>query len=145
MEKGDQGALKNFRSKWYFDHALSFSNASAIRIIRRIRLGVSELREHSFFLTVNRSKICECQMGVDESPQHYFCVCPRYSGARTELLERIRPILRRLDIAFTASSCLGFHPRLENRQFEKHTRTDRLALLQEVSNYVVATSRFKYF
>ena len=143
-EKRSRG-LKNFRSNWYFDYALLFSNAHAIRIIRRIRLGVSELLEHSFFFSQNRSKICGCHMRVVESPFHYFCVCPRYADPRKVLREKIRPILRRLDIPFSDRACLGFHPKLGNRQFEKHTRAIRLSLLQEVSNYIVSTSRFRYF
>ena len=68
-------------------------NPKGIKLLSRIRLGLSHLREpkfkHSFQDTLN--PICICGKDI-ETPCHYLLACPNYDVERSTLLNNLRQI-----------------------------------------------------
>ena len=68
-------------------------NPLGVKLLTRLRLGLSHLREykfkHSFQNTYN--PLCSCGKEV-ETTFHFFLLCPNYSDERLILLSKIRNI-----------------------------------------------------
>ena len=56
LQDSPNNILTQYRDSWYHDPLLHQLNDPFMRIIRKCRLGVSELRSHSWFHNQNRSK-----------------------------------------------------------------------------------------
>ena len=72
----------------------SCHNPEGLRLITRLRLGLSHLREHKFKHSFEDSlnPLCICGSGDIESTSHYLLHCSEYSNERMTLLNKIRQI-----------------------------------------------------
>ena len=88
------------------DSIFGVHNPLGIKLLCRLRIGLSHLREHKFkhgFLD-SLNPICACGQGI-ETTAHYFLHCGLFNFTRTTLFNSIRginpDILNRTDIAIT--------------------------------------------
>ena len=72
-------------------------NPKGIKLLSRLRLGLSHLREHKFKHSFEdtTSPLCSCNMDI-ETTAHYFLHCPLFFNERGTLLSTIRLIESKL-------------------------------------------------
>ena len=119
--------LSQFRKSWYHDCLLHRMSDPYMRIIRKCRLGVSELRDHSWFHTPERSKNC-----------------PAFAVQRNHYLNAITPILRGLNLPITVGSFLGFDSNLEHKNYSSQQLSLRRRLYTHTCEFVRLTQRFQF-
>ena len=113
-------------------------NPKGIKLLSRIRLGLSHLRKHkfkhSFQDTLN--PICICGKDI-ETPCHYLLACPNYDVERSTLLNNLRQI---------APNILNYNnSRITqvllycDTSFKNETKTN---ILKNTISYLLATKRF---
>ena len=139
--------LLQFRNFWYHDPLVHQINHPYMRIIRKCRLGTSELRAHAWYLNQHRSRICEhCNLGVEETLDHLFYTCPAFSDQRERYLANVAPILSDLNLPNTTASLLGFSDRLRFKNFSSshHICDQRRLLFTHTCQFLKSTDRFKY-
>ena len=135
--------LKSLRRKWYHDSLIHEMTHPLMRIIRKLRLGSSELRDHSFYLNGGDRTCPKCQRGK-ETLDHYFFVCPSYKSQREIFISKCIPWVRKLNETVSVRTVLGFHEKLINPKFAQTTKHIRKKLLQETIDFISKTDRFKY-
>ena len=112
-------------------------NHRRVKLITRLRVGLSHLREHkfkhSFQDTLN--PICSCGFDV-ESTSHYILHCPMYNDERHTILSTIKSInCRLLDVTETILiKTLLFG----NCSVDAETNTQ---ILNATSEYILTTKR----
>ena len=145
LQDSPNNILTQYRDSWYHDPLLHQLNDPFMRIIRKCRLGVSELRSHSWFHNQNRSKKCQhCSLQQEETLNHFFHVCPAYSEQRIQFLSNVNPILEELDLSPTVKSLLGFDHRLKSKRFSKSHLSLRRRLYQYTCEFLRSTGRFRF-
>ena len=91
-----QKVSKNFIRP--FGHSLfGISDKFGIKLLAKIRVSFSDLRDHRFNHRFNHNFNCEspiCSCGTDdETSVHFFLCCPRYPSPRSTLLSKISDII----------------------------------------------------
>lgn len=137
--------LTRFRESWYHDALLHEIQNPYMRIIRKLRLGVSELKSHSWYHNPQKSTKCQhCHTHQDETLEHFFEVCPAFASQRSQFVEKITPILNSLKLPITVASFLGFDKKLEGKRYAKHSKSLRQRLYQCTCDFLKSTSRFEF-
>ena len=138
--------LHSFRKGWYFDPLLTGIRDPYMRLIRKARLGVSELASHTHYMCQSKSKACtHCDSGSHETLHHFFFECSAYDSQRAKFLNTVRPILSELGLPFDQVwPLLGF-PRgaASKRYFHTHKHL-REQLYSETCDFMRKTSRFRF-
>ena len=113
-------------------------NPKGVKLLIKLRLGLSHLREHKFKHSFQDSlnPICSCGNDI-ETPAHYILHCPNFSNERSTLLNIIgsidRNILARNDSQVTESLLYG------NSNSNNITKT---LILNATIDLLIATKRF---
>ena len=116
-----------------------------MRIIRKLRLDVSEISSHSWFRSQNKSKKCpHCCLDQDETLAHFFLICPAFSKQRAQFHDNVVPILNDLSLPYSVSSFLGFDQRLKSKHFSKSQCSNRRRLYKTTCDFLQSTGRFKF-
>ena len=137
--------LSRYRKCWYHDPLIHQMTDPYMRIIRKLRLGVSEICSQSWFHNENRSKICTyCSLQQVENLNHFFLVCPAFTEQRSQLNASVDSILNDLNIDFSVASLLGFDHRLKSKNFSKSHASLRRQLYQSTCNFLRSTGRFRF-
>ena len=137
--------LSQQRGAWYHDPLIHQMNDPYMRIIRKLRLDVSEIYSHSWFRSQCKSKKCpHCSLDHDETLAHFFLICPAFSGQRAKFRDNVIPILNDLSLPYSISSFLGFDQRLKSKNFSKSHMSNRRRLYQETCDFLRSTGRFKF-
>ena len=137
--------LTRFRDAWYHDPLLHQIQNPYMRIIRKCRLGVSELRAHSWFFDPSKSRKCNhCHTQHDETLEHFFLKCPAFATQRTHFLKRIVPILKTLSLPITVASFLGFDKNLVCKRYSKRHGPVRRRIYRATCDFLKHTKRFTY-
>ena len=69
------------------------NNPKGIKLVTRLRLGLSHLREHKFKHSFQDTLNPLCSCGVDiETTSHYFLHCPLFHAERSTLLSNVNQI-----------------------------------------------------
>ena len=137
--------LSNYRKCWYHDPLIHQMTDPYMRIIRKLRLGVSEICSQSWFHNENRSKICTyCSLQQVENLNHFFLVCPAFTEQRSQLNASVDSILNDLNLDFSVASLLGFDHRLKSKNFSKSHTSLRRQLYQSTCNFLRSTGRFRF-
>ena len=113
-------------------------NPIGVKLLTRLRLGLSHLREHkfkhSFQDTLN--PLCSCGKEV-ETTFHFLLSCPNYSDERLTLLSKIRNInpniLENTNSQITRFFLYG------DKNF---TASTNFIILSSTIEYILATKRF---
>mgnify|MGYP004021405239 CR=1 FL=1 len=136
--------LCQYRKSWYHDSLLHRFRNPYMRLVRKCRLGVSELRSHSYYLNQG-SKICpHCHTQQEETLEHFFLSCPAFIPQRTEYLAKVTPLLRELNLPITVASFLGFDHNLEHRNYSSQQLSLRRHLYRHTCDFFRLTNRFKF-
>ena len=114
-------------------------NPKGIKLLSRLRLVLSHLREnkfkHSFQDSLN--PFCSCGKGEVETSSHYLLYCSNYSKERLALLNAIKnidmSILQQSDSKFTSVLLFG------DISFENNKNT---FILDATIDYIISTGRF---
>ena len=118
---------------------LSCHNPRGIKLLSRLRLGLSHLREHKFKHSFQDSlnPFCSCGKGEVETSSHYLLHCSNYSEERLALLNTIRnidmSILQLSDSKFTSVLLFG------DTSFDNNKNT---FILDATIDYIISTERF---
>ena len=141
-----KGTLSSFREGWYHDNLLYSIRDPYMRLIRKCRLGVSELACHSHYRDPSCSKICaQCNLGVSEDLQHYFFECPAFHTHRKIFLNRIKPLLDNLGLPQgEVAPVLGFPEGSASKRYFKTHMSDRKQLYLATCTYMRSTQRFQF-
>ena len=68
-------------------------NPKGIKLVTRLRLGLSHLRKHKFKYSFQDTLNPPCRCGLDiENTSHYFLHCPLFHAERSALLNNINEI-----------------------------------------------------
>ena len=113
-------------------------NPEGIRLLTRLRLGLSHLREpkfkHSFHYCLN--PVCFCSNEIETSA-HYLLHCPTYTNERMTLLNKIKSI---------NCSILEFSDAVVTKilLFGDNTLSDscNTLILNSTIDYIISTKRF---
>ena len=114
-------------------------NPRGIKLLSRLRLGLSHLREHKFKHSFQDSlnPFCSCGKGEVESSSHYLLHCSNYSEERLALLNTIKnldmSILQQGDSKFT--SFLLFTDASSDN-------TKNTFILHATMDYIISSGRF---
>ena len=83
-------------------------NPSGLKLLTRLRLGLSHLREHKFKHGFQDSlnPICSCGNDI-ETLAHFLLDCPHYSHERSTFLNTTRKIFEKNDLQITETFLYG--------------------------------------
>ena len=114
-------------------------NPRGIKLLSRLRLGLSHLREHKFKHSFQDSlnPFCSCGKGEVETSSHYLLHCSNYSEERLALLNTIKnidmSILQQSDSKLTSVLLFG------NTSYGNNKNT---FILDATIDYIISTGRF---
>ena len=113
-------------------------NPKGIKLVTRLRLGLSHLREHKFKHSFQDTLNPLCSCGVDiETTSHYFLHCPLFHAERSSLLNNINEIdstiFNKSDSVVTRILLYG------NESFKDEVN---LLILNATIDFVLSTNRF---
>ena len=135
--------LKSLRTSWYHDKLIHEIVDPRMRLVRKLRVGASELRDHSFYLNGFSRSCPQCEH-VREDLQHFFFECPSYKVQREVFLAETKKLLDKINCVVSTATVLGFHPNLKNRRFTKSTVDLRRKVFQQTMDFISSTGRFQY-
>ena len=131
------------KQKWFWDPILYSIANPQMRLLRKLRFGVSELADHSFFLNNGNRICCNCTLQSEENLEHYFLNCPKYLKIRQEMKQELKSIWGdQVDI--TTKLILGFFKKIESRSFRKSTSNQRKRSYLCVCDYIFKSTRFSF-
>ena len=115
------------------------ANKNGIKLLTRLRVGLSHLKEHKFRHnfqdTIN--PLCSCSLEI-ESTSHFFLRCQNFITPRTNLMNELRKldssILNLDEISLTKLLLYG------DSKFEN--KVNKKILLASI-NFVLSTKRFE--
>ena len=113
-------------------------NPKGIKLVTRLRLGLSHLGEHKLKHSFQDTLIPLCSCGVDiETTSHYFLHCPLFHAERSFLLNNINEIdstiFNKSDSVVTRILLYG------NQSFKDEVN---LLILNATIDFVLSTNRF---
>ena len=135
--------LKSLRTCWYHDKLIHEMVDPRMRLVRKLRIGASELRDHSFYLN-GFSRSCPHCGYVREDLRHFFFECPAYKVQREVFLVETKKLLDKINCVVSTASVLGFHRNLKYRGFTKSTVDLRRKVFQQTMDFISSSKRFQY-
>ena len=138
--------LSSYRGGWFHDSLLTEISHPYMRLIRTVRLGVSELASHTHYMNLSQSSICpHFKLNHFESLNHFFFECPAYSQQRAVFIEKISPILDELGLPNDkVSSFLGFPQGSASKRYFQSNRDTREKLYLQTCRFMEASQRFRF-
>ena len=117
------------------------NNHKIIRLITRLRVGMSHLREHKFKRNFQNclNPICGCGLDI-ESTSHFLLHCPTFNDERYTLMSTLNNIdctLLELTKSFLSQTLLYGNTLFEKKN-KKNTR-----ILNATIEYILSTKRFE--
>ena len=108
------------------------------KLVPRLRLGISQLREHKFKRSFQDTLNPLCSCGLDiETSSHYFLHCPLFYAERSTLLNNINEIH---SIIFNKSESIVTRILLYGDEYFKDEVN--LLILNATIDFVLSTNRF---
>ena len=116
-----------------------FHDIEGVRLLTRLRVEFSDLREHRFRHNFQcSSPMCFCQTGI-ENNEHFLLHCPRHSSHRRDLLDRISNVVD-ADPTNLSSTDLCNLLLYGNSCFSVDTNHH---IIESTISFIKSTSRFK--
>ena len=114
-------------------------NCKGIKLVTRLRLGLSHLREHKFKHSFQDTLNSFCSCGLDvETNTHFFLYCPLFTNQRRTLLSTVKDI----DSSLTNTNDSILTHILLFGKASLDTSANTL-LLNATMNYIISTNRFE--
>ena len=137
-----KGSYRRLRGTgWHWDPLVYSLDNPQMRLLRKLRLGVSELAAHCFFLNKGDKKCRNCVSSEDEDLKHYFFDCLKYSKIRTDMHKELHNIWG-VDIDLSLRLVLGFSNNKKN--YGKSNREKQRKSYICVCNYIEKSSCFRF-
>ena len=113
-------------------------NPKGIKLVTRLRLGLSHLRKHKFKHSFQDilNPLCSCGLHI-ETTSHYFLQCPLFHAERSTLLNNINQIDSTI---FNKSDSVVTHILLNGNESSKDEVN--LLILNATIDFVLSTNRF---
>ena len=140
---GPKGCKKLSRvrgEEWYHDKLVHEISNPWMRQLRKIRLGVSELLDHTHFIDQNLRVCTQCSSGEKETVPHFLLRCQAYSSIRTKYLKNVAKL--GADVS-NFKILLGFNEKLKCKSYQKRTLDNREKILQQTLWFIQKSGRFK--
>ena len=120
------------------DHIFNVHNAKGIKLLTRLGVGFSHLREHKFRHNFEDAinPLCSCGKFV-ESTAHFFLYCAYFSNQRLALINKIKDIDKRI---FDKNDCFITQTLLFGD--EKLSITDNKSILEARIQFLISSGRF---
>ena len=133
--------VKQYKTEWYTVYHYLLNNTRNIRFIRQLRNECSSLTDHCPYLYKN-PRICPgCNSAIKEDNYHFIFKCNRYGIPRTDMKNKLQPILKMLNIKLSMKTILGFPKDTSELKNELFIRL-REIIFYELGNYIQNTKRF---
>ena len=129
-------------NKWYGDSLLHSMKEPLMRQVRKLRLGVSDLLDHTHFLNDSSRMCTRCTLGEIESCDHFFLRCSAYSAHRADYFIKLKT-LGVTDFE-SARSMLGINKKLVSKLYRKNTINTRRRILQCTLEFMKVSKRFTH-
>ena len=125
--------------KCIYNSLYSIHHIRRLKLLPRLRVGLSHLREHEFYHNFHDTldPLCSCRLNSIESVEHFLLHCPNYSTYRCYLFDD----LRQKEILILPFSCsyLVQILLLGNNKFNFATNKE---ILSCVINFIINSKRF---
>ena len=117
----------------------NLNNPYGLKLLTRLRLGLSHLREHKFRRNFHNTidPYCTCLIGNIESVEHFFLHCPNYCSLRRILFDNLN--LNGISILPYSSPFLIQLLLYGNEIYDK---TSNKNILSFVINFIIQSKRF---
>jgi len=123
----------------YHDDLLHSIPNPWMRQLRKIRLGVSRLLDHTHFMNQNARICSKCDCNMNETPEHYFFKCKAYSNIRKPFLKTLQNLeVKKPSVGLV----LDFDKRLQCKTYKKRTRPLRPKILRNTLKFIQDSKRF---
>ena len=87
--------LKKYQYQWNNNITFTKQYDKQMGIIRKLRLGCSDLADHKGFLFMNPGKCPACDCYNIETNEHYMERCEKYRNERYNLYKNLNPLLKK--------------------------------------------------
>ena len=141
--KAEEGkVLKQFKKRWWVDRVINDISDPKVHIIRRMRIGNSDLNSHH---SGGINKICKmCDKNCEETNTHFLLQCERYKNERNELKKNVERNLSKMKIEMKTDTLLGVNEKLmTSRTMTKNYFNEIKNILYEVLKFIKKTKRFE--
>ena len=141
----NSATLKTFKKKLLIfiqpcaNSIFDIHNLLEIKLLTRLRLGLSHLHEHKFrhCFQDTLNPLCECSKDI-ESTMHFFLHCTNFLIPRQTLFQKIRNI----DDSILSQSETQLTQNLLYGDQNYHSSINRLIIILTIK-YLISTERFK--
>ena len=117
-----------------------FHNIEGVRLLTRLRVEFSDLREHRFRHNFQcSSPMCFCQTGI-ESNEHFLLHCQRHSSHRRDLLDHISNVVDVDPETLSSTDLCNLLLYSSNSDFSVDTNHH---IIESTISFIKSTSRFK--
>ena len=134
--------LKKYKSKWYRDKVIDTIGDRRIKVIKKMRIGNSDLNYHK--KDVKLSRICpNCDKRSIETNEHFFLSCPKFKYERSVLMKKIKSSRIKTKVNMM-KKILGFFEDVycSKKKFELYKKEIKI-ILEASMDYISDTARFK--
>ena len=130
--------LKQFKKRWWVDRVINDISDPKVYIIRRMRIGNSDLNSHH---SVGANKICKmCDKNCMETNSHFLLQCERFKKERDVLKKNIDRNLIKLNSEMKTDILLGVNEKLmTSRSMTKNYFNEIKNILTEVLTFIKKT------
>ena len=145
QSSSDCATLRKYRRNWYYDPLLFEIKNPYMRLIRKCRVGRSELACHSGF-RYSTGRLCtNCNLKEDETLEHCFLKCPKFKQQRSALFKAIEPVAKDLGLSHkSVKTLLGFDCHLVSKQYRRDKVLLRRQLYNHTCKFMQDSNRFQF-
>ena len=134
--------LKQYKRRWWVDRVINDISDPMIHVIRRMRIGNSDLNSHQ---PKRGSRLCNmCDNNSEETNEHYLLRCEKYENEREELKMNVKRNMSMMNMKFSIENLLGLNQRImSSKMLSKNYFNHLKNILVQVLNFIRKTKRFE--
>ena len=127
--------LKKYKTNWWIDRISHEIEDPMMYQIKRIRIGNSKLNKHMKKGPLR--KCMNCDMGVEETNDHFLLECPRFNDDRNTLKINTENELNKLNLEFNVKNLIGMDMKImASKKRSAIYKKEILKILCEVCRYL---------
>ena len=134
--------ISEIKKEWFHDKLLHKTPGRGMRLLRKMRLGVSYLNDHTYFLKTKKSRKCQnCKEGKNENNAHFLLHCKKFQKQRKKMMKELKQIgILNPDLPTLMNGQKKPSPSTMNNNSE----TKRLKIIGKVIEFILDTKRFHH-
>ena len=139
--QADEGkVMKKYKNTWYKDRVIDKIKDPMVYVIKKMRIGNSELQAHR---KAGKMGICACGE-EEETIEHYFLRCKKYRDIRVDMIKGVITVNKKCGMSSVIKSILGMYPEV----FKSKTKSKKLENIikenyKNVFQYMRKSKRFE--